>query len=101
MKRIGKYSSCIWLVMMAAVVCVLANPGSASACASCYGKSDSPLAAGMNWGIFSLLVVVGGVMGTVASFFIFLARKAESVAEGEADGASSGTLSAQQFEKSE
>jgi hypothetical protein len=55
----------------------------------------------MNWGIFSLLVVVGGVMGTVASFFIFLARKAASVAAGEADGAASGTLSAQQFEKSE
>jgi hypothetical protein len=28
------------------------------ACAACYGKSDSPLASGMNWGIFTLLGVI-------------------------------------------
>jgi uncharacterized membrane protein len=43
----------------------------------CYGtKSDSPLAAGMNWGIMSLLVVVGFVLSAFATFFIFLAKKA-------------------------
>lgn len=45
------------------------------ACAACYGKSDSPLAQGMNWGIFSLLAVVVCVLGGIASFFIYLARK--------------------------
>lgn len=51
------------------------------ACAMCYGnKTDSPLAAGMNWGIMSLLVVVVLVLGAVASFFIFLARRAAAVA---------------------
>lgn len=45
------------------------------ACAACYGKSDSPLAQGMNWGIFSLLAVVICVLGGIASFFIYLARK--------------------------
>ena len=49
---------------------------SAFACAACYGKSDSPLAAAMNWGIFSLLGVVVCVLGGIASFFIYLARKA-------------------------
>jgi hypothetical protein len=49
------------------------------ACAACFGKSDSPLAAAMNWGIASLLVVVVFVLGSVASFFIFLAKKAASV----------------------
>jgi hypothetical protein len=45
------------------------------ACAACYGQSDSPMANGMNWGIFSLLVVVVGVLASIAAFFIYLARK--------------------------
>ena len=63
-------------------ICALVAAGlalhspSVFACAACYGKSDSPLAAGMNWGIFSLLAVVVSVLSGIASFFIFLARKA-------------------------
>lgn len=49
--------------------------GSALACAACYGQSDSPLAAGMNWGIFTLLGTIVLVLGGVAAFFIYLARK--------------------------
>jgi len=49
------------------------------ACAACYGQSDSAMAAGMNWGILSLLVVILGVLGGVAGFFIFLARRAAMV----------------------
>ncbi len=48
----------------------------ASACAACFGRTDSPLAAGMNAGIFSLLFVVILVLGGVASFFIYLVRRA-------------------------
>ena len=48
---------------------------SAWACAACYGQSDSPLAAGMNWGIFSLLGTIIVVLGGVAAFFVFLARR--------------------------
>ncbi len=48
---------------------------SAFACAMCYGKSDSPLAQAMNWGIFSLLAVVVFVLGGIATFAIYLARK--------------------------
>jgi hypothetical protein len=33
------------------------------------------MAAGMNWGIFSLLAVVVTVLGGVAAFFIYLARR--------------------------
>jgi hypothetical protein len=29
----------------------------------------------MNWGIFSLLACIGGVLGGVAAFFVFLARR--------------------------
>lgn len=45
---------------------------SAHACAACYGKSDSAMAQGMNWGIFSLLAVVGVVLGCVGAFFVFI-----------------------------
>jgi hypothetical protein len=51
------------------------HPGSLLACAACYGQSDSPMAQGMNWGIFSLLGVIGLVLGGVAAFFIYLARR--------------------------
>jgi len=51
------------------------------ACAACYGgKTDSPLAAGMNWGIFSLMAVVVCVLGGIATFFVFLAKKAAMTA---------------------
>jgi len=53
---------------------------SALACAACYGQSDSPMAAGMNWGILSLLVVVALVLGGIAACFVSLARRAASVA---------------------
>jgi hypothetical protein len=45
------------------------------ACAACYGKSDSPLALGLNWGIFSLLGVVIFVLGGFAGFFIYLVKR--------------------------
>jgi hypothetical protein len=57
------------------------------ACAMCYGaRTDSPLAAGMNWGIMSLLAVIVFVLGGVASFFIFLAKKAAAAAAASAQG---------------
>jgi hypothetical protein len=46
------------------------------ACAACYGQSDSPMAHGLNGGILSLLIVVVGVLGAIAAFFIYLARRA-------------------------
>jgi heme/copper-type cytochrome/quinol oxidase subunit 2 len=50
-------------------------PSPARACAACYGRSDSPLASGMNWGIFTLLGVVVTVLVSIASFFIYIIRK--------------------------
>jgi hypothetical protein len=54
---------------------VALHPNSLPACAACYGQSDSPMAAGMNWGIMSLLVVIGVVLGGVSAFFIYLAKR--------------------------
>jgi hypothetical protein len=56
------------------------SPSSLLACAACYGQSDGPMAQGMNWGIFSLLGVIGLVLGGVATFFIYLARRSAAIA---------------------
>jgi hypothetical protein len=56
------------------------HPASLFACAACYGASDSPMAKGMNWGIFSLLGVVAMVLGSVATFFVFIGKKAAAAA---------------------
>jgi len=45
------------------------------ACAACFGQSDSRMAQGMNMGIFALLLVITCVLGGVAGFFVFLARR--------------------------
>jgi hypothetical protein len=51
------------------------------ACAACYGQSDSAMAAGMNWGIVSLLGMIVLVLGGVAGFFVFLARRSSAMAK--------------------
>ena len=58
---------------------LLAAPSSAFGCATCFGASDSALAKGMNMGIMSLLAVIGFVLGGVAAFFIYLARRAAAL----------------------
>lgn len=50
------------------------------ACAACYGASDSPLAKGMNWGIFTLLGVIVFVLISIASVGFVLARRAAAAA---------------------
>ena len=52
--------------------------GTLLACAACYGKSDSPLASGMNWGIFTLLGVIVPVLGCFAFCLVRLINKEES-----------------------
>lgn len=53
------------------------------ACSTCFGKSDSKMAEGMNAGIFTLLVVVVTVLAGIAAFFVFLARKSAAVNAGQ------------------
>ena len=55
------------------------------ACAACYGQSDSPLAQGMNWAIFSLLGVVVCVLTGITTFFVVINRKSASVRAAESD----------------
>ena len=63
------------------VVAALA-PAKLFACAACYANGASindPMAAGMNWAIFTLGVVVATVLGTFLAFLIYAIRKSEAV----------------------
>ena len=59
---------------------MLGAPRAALACPVCFGNSDSPLAIATNMGIIAMLVVVAGMIGAFATFFIYLNRRAKKVA---------------------
>jgi hypothetical protein len=63
---------------------MLAAPRAALACPVCFGQSDSPMAQGVNMGIFFLLGVIGVVLAGFAAFFVYLARRSRMFAD---DGA--------------
>ena len=58
-----------------AAVLAACTPSPLFACATCFGQSDSTLASGMNWGIFTLMGVIVTVLATIASFFVYIIRK--------------------------
>jgi hypothetical protein len=64
------------VLLMAVFGALVALAPSAHACAACFGASDSDMAKGMNMGIFALLGVIIAVLGGIASFFVYLARRA-------------------------
>jgi hypothetical protein len=62
---------------------VVAAPRAALACPGCFGDANSPLTIATNMGIIAMLVVVAGMIGAFASFFIYLNRRAKRVAAQE------------------
>ena len=70
-------------LLAGALAWCLARPEVALGCAACFGRSDSALAQGMNWGILSLLAVIVTVLGALVGFFVFLARRAARFAPAE------------------
>ncbi|HEV2330981.1 MAG TPA: hypothetical protein VGY56_19540 [Verrucomicrobiae bacterium] len=66
-----------------ALVAALAgfSPTPMFACAACYGRSDDPLAHGMNWGILTLLFIVATMLTSIATFFFFLIRREAAMQE--------------------
>jgi hypothetical protein len=54
----------------------LAAPPLALACPVCFGQNDSPLAKGVNMGVFFMLGIVGVMLTAFATFFIHLSRRA-------------------------
>ena len=67
-------------LLIAALTFAACAPSPVLACAACYGKSDSALASGMNWGILTLLGVVLTVLTCIALFFVHIVRKEEAAA---------------------
>jgi hypothetical protein len=63
---------------------LLAVPRIALACPVCFGQSDSPMAKGVNMGIFVLLGVIVSVLAAFAAFFVYLVRRSRMFAD---DGA--------------
>jgi len=68
-----------WKLLLGLALGIALNPAPVLACAACYGQSDSPLAEGMNWGIFSLLGVVVCVLASIATFFVFLGKRSAAM----------------------
>ena len=62
--------------MALAVVGFALRAPAALACAACYGKSDSPLAAGMNWGIYVLLGFISMVLVGIAGIGVYFVKRA-------------------------
>jgi hypothetical protein len=58
------------------LVAALVLPHTASACAVCFGNSDSPWAKALSWGILALLGVVLVVLGGIVAFFIYMSKRA-------------------------
>lgn len=66
---------CALIIRALAVLALFACRPEVQACAVCFGKSDSRLAVGMNWGIFTLLFFIGSVLAGLSCFFVFLAMR--------------------------
>ncbi len=64
-----------------ALALAASRPATVLACAACYGQSDSAMAKGMNWGIFSMLAVIACVLGTVTVFFVHIGRRSAALRE--------------------
>ena len=62
---------------------LIAAPRAAIACPVCFGQSDSPMATAAKLGVIAMLVVVAGMIGAFATFFIYLIRRAKVVAAQE------------------
>lgn len=60
------------------LIALLVMPQAASACAVCFGNSDSPLAKALNWGILALLGVVLAVLAGIVAFFVHMAKRART-----------------------
>jgi len=79
--RSGQNIRALSKLWMFIVVAVSLLPQAASACSVCFGKSDSDLARGFNWGVLSLLFVVFCVLGAFSVFFIFLAKRSAAMSQ--------------------
>jgi hypothetical protein len=71
------------IIFLAAAMSVFAA-SQLSACPACGSANgnmpSSPLTDGMNLGILTLFVVIAGVLGSIATFFVFIIRREAALA---------------------
>jgi hypothetical protein len=60
---------------------ILTAPRAALACPVCFGNSDAPMAIATNTGVLFMLGVVAVVLVAFASFFVYLIRRANRMAD--------------------
>lgn len=77
----------VFIRILALLALLACRPEIAQACSVCFGKSDSALAKGMNMGIFTLLIFIGGVLAALSCFFVFLAVRSSKHPHSDATGA--------------
>lgn len=73
----------VWLRVFVFSCLVFAAPRAAMACPVCFGQSNSPMVSAAKLGVIAMLVVVAGMIGAFATFFIYLIRRAKLVAAQE------------------
>jgi hypothetical protein len=73
--------------ILLSTLALLGVPRLALACPVCFGQSDAPLALAINMGVIAMLVVVAGMLGSFATFIVYLARRARTFAAAEAAAA--------------
>jgi len=66
-------------ILLAVALLATGAPSSLFACAACYGRTDSPLATAMNFGILTLLGVVLCVLSVFLVGFVHMVRKGEAM----------------------
>jgi hypothetical protein len=64
------------LLCAAAGLVLVASPGTALACPSCYGATEGPLIDAARVGMWLLLGVTLAIQGAFALFFLYLRKKA-------------------------
>lgn len=72
------------LMLVVAGAVLVAGTFDSSACAICFGRTDSRLAEGMNMGILALLAVIGSVLAGIVSFFVYVAKRSAACAAEDA-----------------
>ena len=66
-------------LLLAVALLAASAPSSLFACAACTGRTDSPLASAMNYGVITLLGVVLCVLTVFLVGFVHMVRKGEAM----------------------
>ena len=69
--------SIVFRIVVMLLIAYFSLPKFVNACSVCFGDPDSLHTKGMSMAILFLLVITTGVLGSFATFFIYLMRRAK------------------------